>query len=395
MRRQHPRRGPVAGLELPERVSVDDGRQRRLGEHAADEGLRPLAAPEPWPDGERARLGGELEGRRGGVLRQQPVGVGGQRALDRLQHPALEDRHHRLGPGERHVAGIRAEGSERREARRARQPGRASDDDDVAGRVLVALRAPPRHELEDRSRHPRVLGLHRLEPDVRHFEIAREIGARGHVVPDLLAVERDRQVGVDRGSGHLARRCVHPGRQVDGEHRRAEVVHLLDQPRCAGPRLAFEAGAEEGVDQNVGIAEILLLVLRLRVDDEDVSVLLLEHPRGHAAVASVRAAAADDREGASVSEVLERVLGDGPSRSLHELLDGALVALLGRAHLGGCVERLKHPGRRRGRRRSQAPWSASSRGRSRLRGPSRPRPSSAPRAGPAVSAGPRSRSRAT
>ena len=128
----------------------------------------------------------------------KPVGIRRQRALHGLQHRALEDRHRRLGPGERHVARVCAERGERGQARCA--GARASRRRRRRGPEVYLLPSGLRRgtELEDRPRHAGVLGLRLLEPDVRHLEIAREEGAGRHVVTDLLAVEGDRQVRVDR-----------------------------------------------------------------------------------------------------------------------------------------------------------------------------------------------------
>ena len=265
----------------------------------------------------------------------------------------------------------------------------------MARRVLVALGAAPRNPFQDLPRDPAVFGLDRFEPDVRDLDVAGEERAGRHVVADLLAVEGDGHVRVDRGAGHLAGRRVNAGRKIDAEHGRSEVVDLLDQPRRCGTRLALEPGAEERVDQDVGVAEILLLVLRLRVDHGHVATRFLEHARSHPAVAAVRAAAADDGELPGVAEVLERVLRNRSARALHQLVDGSGIGLLRRAHLGRGVERLTHRGRRPGRPPSRGPSSATSRGRSPRRAPCRPTPSSARRASRPASAGRRSRSRAT
>ena len=234
-----------------------------------------------------------------------------------------------------------------------------------------------------------------LEPDVRNLDVAREERPRRDVVAHLLPVKGDGQVRIDGRTSNLARGRVHSGWEVDAQNRRAEVVHLLDQLRSARPRLALEAGPEEAVDDHVRIAEVLVLVLRLRVDDEHVPPRLFEHAGGDPSVAPVRAAPADDRERLRVAEVLERVPGDRLPRALHQLLDRSVVPLLGRAHLGRGVERLRHPGRRPGRPPLRAPSNATWRGRSHRRAPCPPRPSSGPRASRRASAARRSRSRAT
>ena len=131
---------------------------------------------------------------------------------------------------------------------------------------------------------------------------------------DLLAVEGDRQVGVDRGAGHLAGRRVHPGRADRRESTGAPRSFICSISRAAPGRGSPSKPVPKSASiRHVGIAEVLLLVLRLRVDDAHVAPRLFEHARGDPAVASVRAAAADDRERARVAEVLERVLGRPPA----------------------------------------------------------------------------------
>src|SRR5439155_2667399 len=114
-----------------------------------------------------------------------------------------------------------------------------------------------------------------------------------------------------------------------------EPVDRVDQRCRRSARRARETGAEERVDDDVGHAELLLLLLGLRLDDEHVPAALAEHARGDAPVAAVRAAAADDRYAPCAREAVPDDLGDGGARALHELrhrLRVARMALLGGAH---------------------------------------------------------------
>ena len=89
VRRQHPRRGPVAGLELPERVSVDDDGERRLARArvgrmpSSPRCARARARPRAPPPSRRARA---TVAAASSV--DEPVRVGGQRPLHRLEDPA-------------------------------------------------------------------------------------------------------------------------------------------------------------------------------------------------------------------------------------------------------------------------------------------------------------------
>jgi hypothetical protein len=81
----------VAGLQLEERVGVDDDRQLHLGEHTLHELLRPGPATEPRPDRDGARLLRELDDCVGCTLGDHAVVVG-QRPLHGFEQALLEHR---------------------------------------------------------------------------------------------------------------------------------------------------------------------------------------------------------------------------------------------------------------------------------------------------------------
>ena len=100
----------------------------------------------------------------------------------------------------------------------------------------------------------------------------------------------------------------------------------------------MEAGAEERIDDHVGLLD------GSRFDG--VEALVPQNPRCDPPVASVRPAAADDRDAVRIGEELQHLAGHSRAGPLHQLRRGLRVAgipLLGRAHLGRGVERLKHP----------------------------------------------------
>ena len=107
-----------------------------------------------------------------------------------------------------------------------------------------------------RCRRPAGARLERLEPDVCDLHVGAWIRAGRDPVADLLAVERDRARGLDGCAGHLAGRGVDARRQVDGDDFRIARVDRLDQPGGVRARLAREAGAEEGVYDHLGLAEV-------------------------------------------------------------------------------------------------------------------------------------------
>ena len=84
-RASRPARAPRAHLRRRRRAAPP--RRARGGRRPSSLRCdRARARPPPHPPSPRARVTS------GGIRRQQPVGVGGQRPLDGLQHPALEDR---------------------------------------------------------------------------------------------------------------------------------------------------------------------------------------------------------------------------------------------------------------------------------------------------------------
>ncbi len=176
-----------------------------------------------------------------------------------------------------------------------------------------------------------MLGLQRLEPDVRDGDLARveETGRDGE--PELAAVEGHGQRGADGAGRDLSGGRIDSGWDVDGDDRRSGGVDPLDRRRRFLARLAVEAGAEERVDDHVRLLD------RRRLDG--VPPFLAQDPGRNPAVAAVRAAAADDRDPARIGEPLHHLAGDRRSGALHQL--GDVVTLLRRPRLRGRVEGLK------------------------------------------------------
>ena len=114
-------------------------------------------------------------------------------------------------------------------------------------------------------------------------------------------------------------------------------VHPADNELRLRPRRAVEARSEESVDDDLVAVELVRLV-------GDMS-RLAENARRDPPVSSVRAAAADTREGRRARKGEHRLARDGRPGALHQLgaTPGTGVPLLGRTHLGGAVERLERP----------------------------------------------------
>ena len=154
--------------------------------------------------------------------------------------------------------------------------------------------------------------------------------ARSHLEPHLAAVERDGHGGIDGFPRHLSGRGVDARRDVHRHHRASRGVHRPDLRGRLVARRRPEAGAEQRVDHDVGLAEGTLLpacgAKELGCDPT---------------VAAVRSAAADGRERPGTGESPQHFLGDRCTGPPHQLLD--VVPLLRRPHLVGGVERLERP----------------------------------------------------
>ena len=237
VRREHRRRRAPNGLELEERVGVDDGRQVRLLEQPPHELASALVPPEAGADRERARLLHRVED----LL---------ERTLHGFEEPRLQHGQRLGGSGDGDVARVRPERRLRCEACGAREPRRAADDEHR--RAVLRVAGPlARDEPEDGRRHERVLRHGVLEADVAHDELAAVKAAGRDDVADLRRVERDRHRRPDGGAGDFAGIRIDPRRQVDREHRRLGRIHLRDDLGGVRPRLAVEPGAEQPVEDDV------------------------------------------------------------------------------------------------------------------------------------------------
>ena len=77
---------------------------------------------------------------------------------------------------------------------------------------------------------------------------------------------------VNGGPRHHPGRGVHAGRHVDGHDRAPERVQRLDQAGLWRPRRTAKAGAEDRVDDDVGVAELALRIAA-GVEDPHLAVL--------------------------------------------------------------------------------------------------------------------------
>ena len=225
VRREHRRRRPRERLQPEQRVGVDDRRQVGLLRAA---GARAPSARRParGPARSRARRRGTRRRRRRRAAASPP-----RARASRGSESTRRERRSRRSPASARNAA--------REASAAapvipREPPTTRTE---PARVLVVARRAARDELEDvDARDLLRLRLERLQTDVGHFDVvAAEELAGPDLMPDLLAVERDRARRLDRGSGHLAGRRVHPRGQVD---RHDLGIRRVDRARSARPRPA-------------------------------------------------------------------------------------------------------------------------------------------------------------
>ena len=188
--REHPVQVPG---ERPEAVGVEDDRLVEPVEEIADEPARSVCPPEARPDGDRGCLLRSLEDRVRGVHRHDAFLVRA-RPGHHLEEPLLEDGVQGSGHAGRQDSGPGAEGGLRGQARRARLPGRAADDEHGACRVLVVARprgaAPRRGFARRRARAASRPGARPMSATSTSPGV--ETAGRDHEA-DLAPVERDRR----------------------------------------------------------------------------------------------------------------------------------------------------------------------------------------------------------
>ncbi len=177
-----------------------------------------------------------------------------------------------------------------------------------------------------------MLGLGRFEADVRHDQLAAVEAAGRDLVPHLTSMEGDGQLSGDGLARNLPGRGIHARGDVDGDKRSARAVHRPDLLRRFLPRRAAETSSEQGVDDDVGVAYGPLL-----------PAVRAQELGGNPSVATVRSPTAHRGERPGGRESSQDLVGYGAARALHQLLD--VVPRFRRLHLGGGVERLKHPRR--------------------------------------------------
>ena len=211
------------------------------------------AAPEPGPEHERAAACAAAAAASGSIAvgRQAAVRVG-QRDRHLLEQPRLEHQRERRRHAHGHVARAGAGGRERRQARRAGQPGRAAGDEHAAACELGRVRTAPRDLLEhlvadqaDRRPSP----ARRAGCRCRSRSTSPGAGAaRLDPQPRLGGVEGRRRARHDGEPGRLAAGGVDAARHVGREHLDTAVADRLDRRGDRAARLAAGAGSQQRVD---------------------------------------------------------------------------------------------------------------------------------------------------
>ena len=226
-------------------------------------------------------------------LRQrQERGLGGGR-LHYREDPF--GHRHRNQPGTGPVCGPSGQRS------RAGHRARSGHNQDHAGGSLVRFRFAPRDEAGGiLGLDPPQLAANQVgrEADVGHLHLAGMACSRVEDQPGLETTERDGGVGEHRDSPHQPGLTLHARGDVDRDDRTSFVVDHLDGAGEGAFRRASEAGAEDGVHQDVGprglAAQARLAValpdsaafgeppqVRLRLVSELGGIGEQGHPHGH------------------------------------------------------------------------------------------------------------------
>ena len=91
--------------------------------------------------------------------------------------------------------------------------------------------------------------------DWRNQDLTAMSASRHQQVTRLLAKKRDGFFGLDRRAHHRAGRAVDPAGQINGNDRSRLRVHRLDHRLRQAADRAIQAGAKQGVDDEVGIGK--------------------------------------------------------------------------------------------------------------------------------------------
>ena len=265
VRREQPGASRVAEV----RQSVDERRERVGVEHD-----RPLDVAGQLPDETLGlRIEAEAGAERQGIhaegeiqdslarLRRHGLGAGLRKRLGHRLHEVR--RHDGLlteAGGARHEARADPERAATGEDGRPRLPQRARHHEQVTEASLVGI---------DGSRREKSLDVRRLEesgqesflqpgagdPEVGELDLAPVGQARGQVEPDLGQAEGDGQGGVDRGAQALPVLGGQPRGQVERADGLAAGVHGLDGIGDGPRRRATHTRAQEGVHDEIRLAE--------------------------------------------------------------------------------------------------------------------------------------------
>jgi hypothetical protein len=92
-------------------------------------------------------------------------------------------------------------------------------------------------------------------PDIRNLDQAAEGSPRHQEVAGLSGCEGHRPRSPDCNAPYLAGGTVDPRRQIDSQERPARTVHALDREAGRSFQVAGQAGAEQGIDDQVRLVK--------------------------------------------------------------------------------------------------------------------------------------------
>ena len=119
------------------------------------------------------------------------------------------------------------------------------------------LRQSPQPECRVVGKQVSALGRQNLpaDADIRHLDLAAMRPPRHQQVAGLSRREGHGAGGLDGNAPHRSRIAVDAGGKIDGENRQARSVHPVDDVPRRAVEIAGEAGAEERIDDQVGVGE--------------------------------------------------------------------------------------------------------------------------------------------
>jgi hypothetical protein len=181
----------------------------------------------------------------------------------------------------------------------------------------------------------------RIDSDIGDADPAAMRPARQQQMCRLAPEERDGFAGADGHAHHRAAGAVDAARQIDAENRRAVGVDRFDHVERVALHRSVQAGAEQRVDDQRGLADRLRIERQHRIfpspgrgrgvalqavplaqqDHRDLATARGQFSRRHEAVAAIVAPARDHQDRTFLDEI-HRGFGHGLAGAQHQLETG-------------------------------------------------------------------------